>query len=393
MLLIYNLLYALLTPIIYPLALVRSRKRGGFSLRRRLFPPIRLKERPVWVHCSSIGEVNSVKPLVERLMERGRRVFLTTLTDYGAERAKRVFPSVEVCVLPPDLIPLMKRFVRRVKPERVLIYETEIWPSLLSVLKGMGVPVFFISGKISERSFRRYLMVKRFLKPLVGDTRFLARSDADAGRAKRLGFGDVRTVGDLKFSVPLPKAEADLRIEGKRKVILWASTHEGEERLAESVHSELVGKYPELLTVIAPRHVGRVKEMVFSLPFALRSETRTVGRNVQVYLIDTVGELPSLYRFCDVAVIGGSFFEGVGGHNPVEAVLWRKPVIIGSYHEDFSEIIRELEIPSVSREKVGELLLRLLSDEGIREEVAIRSYINLMERRNVADKVIEEVLS
>ncbi len=394
MLFFYNLVYFLFMPIIYPFVLVKSIKRGGFSLGKRIFFRVPESTKPVWIHCASIGEVNSLKPLVKKLEEKGKEVFITTLTDYGAERARSIFPSAKVSVLPLDIIPVIKRFVKKVNPEVVLIYETEIWPSLLYVLRKMDIPIFIVSGKISERSFKSYKILGKLFGYVLEGVSFLSKSELDAERAKRIGFSDVRVVGDLKFEVDIPEKVAVLEIEGERPVVLWGSTHEGEEKLAEEVHLRLMDKFPNLLTVVAPRHIGRARDLKFKIPYMMRTESRKVDEKTQIYVVDTIGELSSLYSYCDVAVIGGSFFPGVGGHNPIEAVVWKKPVVIGNYHGDFKHVVDELDegIVVADRNSVALEIEKLLQSRELREEVSARAYIKLKENRGVVERILKEVL-
>ncbi len=392
MLILYNLAYLLLVPFVYPFILFKSRKRGGFSLKRRVLPKVSVKKGAVWIHCASIGEVNSIRPLVSRIKGESE-VLITTLTDYGAKRAKSLFPWAKVSVLPLDILPIVRRFVRTVEPKVVLIYETELWPSLLYALKKENVRVFIISGKISERSFKGYKIFGKFFGKLLDGVHFLSKSQEDAERAVSIGFSRVKVIGDLKFELEIPESMAALEIEGRRRVILWGSTHDGEERLAEEVHVKLSREFPDLLTIVAPRHVGRVKNLRFNVPYLLRSESRKVGNDIQIYVVDTVGELSSLYRYCDVAVVGGSFIPNIGGHNPLEAVVWKKPVVIGNYHEDFRHIVAELKggIVVSDRENVSSEIAKLLKSEGLREEISNKAYIKLMENRGVVESILKEV--
>ncbi|MEO2068799.1 MAG: glycosyltransferase N-terminal domain-containing protein [Desulfurobacteriaceae bacterium] len=386
-LVVYNLLILALIPF-YPLVKLKARKRGSISLFPRFRVDFKGGKGKILLHVASIGEVNSVKPIVERLKDR---VALTVFTDYGLERSKKLFPSVPSRILPIDIYPIVKNFLKKNRPSKILIYETEIWLSFLYAAKRLNIPVYIISGKITEKSFKNFRKFKRFLAPVFENIVFLARSKEDFERAKLLGFKKVELVGDLKLEIEKPKELAKLEIKGKRKVIIWGSTHEGEEELAFKVHSELKKDFPNLLTIIAPRHVNRAKDILPRFPFALRSKTQEISEDVEVYIVDTIGELSSLYRFADVAIIGGSFVKGIGGHNPVEAVVWSKPVIVGEYAKDFLEIAKDLNIPILNERDLISFLRELLLNDDYRKKVIDKIANSFDKRKNVLKRILEAV--
>ncbi|RUM45456.1 MAG: 3-deoxy-D-manno-octulosonic acid transferase, partial [Desulfurobacterium sp.] len=204
-------------------------------------------------------------------------------------------------------------------------------------------------------------------------------------------FKEVITVGDLKLDVPKPETTAELSIEGKRKVLVWGSTHAGEEELAFKVHKKLKERFPDLLTVIAPRHVGRVKDIRPPGKTALRSETVSVSKDTEFYIVDTVGELSSLYRFADVCIVGGSFVSGIGGHNPVEAVLWKKPVVMGNFCSDFQEVAELLKIPTVRGEELPAFLSELLSKGTIYNKFCEDTYSSYLKQKGVTERILKAI--
>jgi len=383
----YNLLLLSLSPA-FPAVKLAVRKRGNVTLLPRLSTSFKGGEGKILLHVSSVGEANSVRPLVRALKEK---VAVTTFTDYGLERVKNIYPEIPSRILPLDLYPIVKSFLKRTKPKKILIYETEIWPSLLKVAKELKIPVYFVSGKMSDKSFKNYKRLRKFLKPLVEGSSFLARTEKDAERAKEVGFGRIFVVGDLKLDIPRPESSAELHLEGERKVLVWGSTHAGEEELAFEVHKKLKERFPNILTVIAPRHVGRVKEINPPGKTALRSKTVKVSRNTEFYIVDTIGELASLYRFADVCIIGGSFVPGIGGHNPVEAVLWKKPVVMGKFCSDFSDVAELLKIPTVKSEELSDFLAELLSKETIYNKFCDDTYSSYLKQRGVTERILKAI--
>ncbi len=384
---IYNFLVALSVPL-FPIVKLKTKDRGEVHLKPRLSTNFPGAENKIFLHAASIGEVNTVKPLVKKLEGK---VALTTFTDYGLERAKKLYPEVPSRVTPLDLYPLIKKFLKKNRPKAILIYESEIWPSLLKATTELSIPLFFVSGKIGEKAYRRLLKFKKFLKPLIEDKTFLAKSEKDAERALEVGFKKVEVVGDLKLDYEPPQERAPLKIEGRRFVVLWGSTHSGEERLAAEVHQKLKEEFPGLLTVIAPRHVGRAKSLKLPGKTVFRSESQTVPSDAEFYVVDTVGELPSLYSYSTVAVVGGSLVPGIGGHNPVEPVATGVPTVMGVYGTEFSDVAERLGVDVVTPLELERTLRTLLQNPKLRQEKSSRSFLNWKMERGVTERILKKI--
>ncbi|WP_457568796.1 3-deoxy-D-manno-octulosonic acid transferase [Desulfurobacterium sp.] len=394
---IYNLLYGLSLPALLTVAKFTSEKRGGFSVKRRFlsFPSkSKVKGRDIWIHCASIGEVNSARPLIEKLKDRA---IVTTFTDYGADRALKLFPEIPVYVIPPDMKLFTDRFVKSLGAKKLLVYETEIWPSLLTSAIEQKVEVYFVSGKITESSFSLYKRFSSVLSYIFESSVFLARSDEDAERARKLNFAKVKTVGDLKFdSVTEPKP-INVSIGNRFPIIVWGSTHEGEEELAGKIHVKLKEEFPGILTIVAPRHVGRAESLRSLLPgkTVLRTQSKGVPSDTDFYVVDTVGELPSFYGLGDIAVIGGTFNEKVGGHNPLEPMVSAVPVVVGPHYSHFREIIskvKECIIFSTSENLFDKISLLLKNDE-LRHRIGTCGKKVLEKERGVTERILKEVFA
>ncbi|WP_456342383.1 3-deoxy-D-manno-octulosonic acid transferase [Thermovibrio sp.] len=381
---LYNLILLFSIPL-FPAVKFAVKKRGEVSLLPRLRTSFPGGEGKVLLHASSVGEVNAVKPLVEKLTGR---VALTTFTDYGLKRAGKLYPDIPKRVIPLDLYPLILSFLKEVKPEKILIYETEIWPSFLRASAELNIPLYFVSGKLGDKSYRR---LKRFsfLKPYLERCPFLARSSEDAERARELGFKEVSVVGDLKLDYTPPEKFPPLEIEGKRRVVLWGSTHPGEEEIAVRLHFKLKERFPDLLTVIAPRHVGRKVELPGRV--LRRSESPRVPREVDFYLVDTIGELSGLYHYADVSLIGGSFVPGIGGHNPVESVALKKPTLMGEHATAFKELALQLKVPLLKRRELLPFLTSLLSRQELSSNLAETSFKLWTEKRGVSERILSYI--
>ena len=203
---LYNVGLLGLLPL-FPVVRFIVKKRGRITLLPRFSTSFSGGEGKVLLHVSSVGEATSVKPLVKALEGK---VAVTAFTDYGLERLKKLYPNVPSRILPLDFYPVVRRFLEKVKPEKILIYETEIWLSLLKAARELSIPVYFVSGKISDRSFKNYMHFRKFLRFFIEEAVFLARTEGDAERAEEIGFKRVSVVGDLKLDVEKPEKLAEL---------------------------------------------------------------------------------------------------------------------------------------------------------------------------------------
>jgi len=311
-------------------------------------------DRCIWIHAVSVGEVQAAVPLVRALARRfpDYNMLVSTVTPTGAARVKALFgDTVSHCYIPFEMPAAVSQFFESTKPELALIMETEIWPNLYRGCGVRNIPLVLVSARISPRSVDSY----RRLLPLFRDTLshgiiIAAQSDADADRFRSLGASPVRTwvTGNIKFDIELPAGLAEqgklLRIQifGDRPVWVAASTHDQEEQQVLAAHRLLKEQHPDLLLVLVPRHPERftmVRELIEGEGF--ECVTRTQGEpctvSTDVFLGDTMGELPLFYAASDVAFVGGSLVP-IGGHNLLEPAALGLPVISGAHVYNAQEI-------------------------------------------------------
>lgn len=302
-------------------------------------------DRCIWIHAVSVGEVQASAPLVRQVSKRfpDRQILITTVTPTGAAHVAKLFgDSVAHAYIPFEVPPAVRRFFSAVQPELALIMETEIWPNLYHGCGKREIPLILVSARISPRSLNGY---RRFL-PLFRETLshgiiIAAQSKADADRFRSLGANSVRTwvIGNIKFDIELDENIADdgraLRNDlfGDRPVWIAASTHEGEEEAVLAAHARLKSVQPDLLLVLVPRHPERFAEVGKRVgQHEFKSVTRTQGdrceADTEVFLLDTMGELPLFYAASDIAFVGGSLVP-VGGHNLLEPAALGLPVVSG----------------------------------------------------------------
>jgi 3-deoxy-D-manno-octulosonic-acid transferase len=358
-------LYTLLLYLLAPAVLLRLAWRGLRApayLRRWperfavIEPP--LGERVIWVHAVSVGEVQAAEPLVRALLEQygAYSILLTTVTPTGSARVTGLFGNEVAHVYAPyDLPDAVARFFDRVRPQLAVIMETELWPNLFHACHARRIPLLLVNARLSARSHTGYRRVRWLVHQVLGNvTQIAAQGEIDAARFIALGAesGKVRVIGNLKFeqriSPGLLERAVVLRREwgAGRPVWIAASTHEGEEDLMLDVFSLIRKSFPDCLLVIVPRHPERFEAVAglcrrrgFSV--RLRSEAQPCTGDIQVFIGDSMGELPLFYAASDVAFVGGSLVRH-GGHNLLEPAALGIPVVTGPHVFNFTEITRLL---------------------------------------------------
>jgi 3-deoxy-D-manno-octulosonic-acid transferase len=358
MTLLYDILYLLCLPVMLVSYGLRRKFHSGFSLRFGRIPENIVFRRPVWVHAVSVGEAIAVKALVERLraqMPDAQFVF-STVTPTGNSVIRACAREGDwVTYAPVDLSAVVAKVVARVNPSLMIIAETEIWPNLITQLYRRGVPTVVVNARISDRSFSRYRVVSRLLRPVFSRvTHWCAQSERDAARIRALGAcADAVTVtGNLKFDalahVALDEASVRQRmgILPSERVVVAGSTHSGEERMLMEAFKELLVVVPALRLIIAPRHPQRVEDVELVVREAGCKPARLSSLNPEaacgvcqppVVIVDTVGKLMQMYAVADAVFVGGSLVEK-GGHNIIEPALLGKPVVSGPHVFNFRDI-------------------------------------------------------
>jgi 3-deoxy-D-manno-octulosonic-acid transferase len=356
-------LYRSLTTLSGPLAdlYLRHRMRHGKEDRERFgerlgHPGLPRPEGPlVWAHGASIGESLSLLPLIERLLEDdpGRHILVTTGTVTSARlMAERLPMGAFHQYVPIDRPAAVAPFLDHWRPQLALWVESDLWPNLVLGAQARGLPMALLQGRMSARSFARWRLVPGLIRPMLeGFALCLAQTRAQAARFEALGATSVKCLGNLKqAAAPLAADPAELAaLEaalGERPRWLAASTHAGEEAAAGRLHARLAERWPGLLTIVAPRHPSRGGEVAAALAAsglrtARRSAGAAPGAEVDVYVVDTLGELGLLYRLAPVAFVGGSLVPH-GGQNPLEPARLGCAVLVGPHTHNFAEVVEQL---------------------------------------------------
>jgi len=382
-------------------------KRFGerFGISKRPRPPGRL----VWCHAASVGEAASILALIGKIRATypDTHILVTTWTiTSGRMLASRLPEGAFHQYMPVDRMGYVKRFLRHWKPDFALLIESELWPNMLKALHETKIPTALINGRMSTDSFKRWHRFKGWAEELVGDfVVTLTQTEEDRKRYTALGADPVRCPGNLKYTAkPLPVDEAELKnlraAIGERPLWLFASSHRGEEKMAIEAHQKLRAKWPNLLTIIVPRHAVRGNEISEILSesgvaTARRSNKEPITAETEINLADTMGELGLFYRLAPVVALGGSFIQ-VGGHNPIEPAQLDCAIILGPYMHNFSAIAREFvtQKAAIKLDKPARLAAtveRLLETPAERAQYTGAARLLAEQKSHVLDDVLKEL--
>ncbi len=407
---VYNLLLYLLIPIILLRLLWRGFKApqywqrinerfGFFSPSKTLLAAHQNNKKIIWLHTVSVGELLASKPLITACLARYPECYMvvTTTTPTGSEQAKKlVGDRIFHVYVPYDLPGSVKRFLHCVKPSLLLVMETEIWPTTISLCYKKNIPVVLMNARLSNRSLKRYQCFASFSSSIFKKIAMIvAQSEADLKNFEHLTTSNIIQAGSIKSDIAIDenilnaaKSFKEYFLCGnERPVLIAASTHKSEDEIILSAFSLLKKKYPTLLLMLAPRHPERFVN-VFNLcqerKFSTikKSEKRVLSQE-DILIIDSIGELFMLYGVSDIAIMGGTFVSR-GGHNFLEPAVWGKAIICGYSDYNFSTIAKVLESKGV--------LLRAKNAVEIAENVdVLLSNPELrMQKKQAAKKYIEE---
>jgi 3-deoxy-D-manno-octulosonic-acid transferase len=396
----YNILSIFLLFPVMIYHLYRSVSRGRPPAFRERFGRISAAERAVlgnkpviWLHAVSVGEAIAARPLLKALRTQypGHAILISNTTETG-RAISSTFPEKDLCIyFPFDFLPAVCSSLRIIKPELIIIMETEIWPNFTREAANRGIPVMLANGRISDRSYNRYLKFDWFFRPALQQFSSLCmQTEVDRERIIAIGAAPERTfvTGNLKYDIPYhpvpDKEKNELRrqyaIPTTLTVLIAASTHPGEEELILSAYRELLTTSDQLFLVLVPRHPERATEVAIllermALPYRLRTSLTTEAgaefRHGEVLLVDSIGEMMGLYALSNLAFVGGSL-KPTGGHNLLEPASLGIASIFGPHMNNFREIAAlvlrygagiQLEAP----DELVEALRSVVSSETLRQ--------------------------
>jgi 3-deoxy-D-manno-octulosonic-acid transferase len=369
------------------------------SLRERLgWVPSRIRQSAagegcIWVHAVSVGEVLAVSGLVEFL---GRRfpdhwIVVSTTTDTGQKLARKRFGETNVFYFPMDFGFAIRPYLQALHPRLVVIAETELWPNFLREAHKSGATIAVVNARISDRSWPSYRRFRALVRRILENVDLLlAQTDQDRQRLESIGAapGKIRVTGNLKFDIPPAVAppitdglRKSLHDSGAGQVLICGSTVEGEEALLAKAFQHVLATHRRSVMILAPRHPERFERVASllqaaGLPWWRRSDWKEQPLAGGVLLLDTIGELASLYSVADIAFVGGSLVPR-GGHNIIEPAQYGVAIVVGKHTENFRDIVSSFQssdaVRIVGQRDLADTFLELLGNDQERRELGQRA--------------------
>ncbi|MEC8644406.1 MAG: 3-deoxy-D-manno-octulosonic acid transferase [Pseudomonadota bacterium] len=310
----------------------------------------------IWIHAVSVGEAVAAYPLINNLVTQNLDCIVTSTTPAGKERVQQLLGNkVQTAFVPLDFRAAIKRFISNNNPRALIISETELWPNMIAECQRRKIKILLVNGRMSKSSAQTYRNIRFWTKSMFEALDYCGvQTPRHRNRFISLGVkkNKIEVTGNLKFDIALPNinsgaVDSARALVGHRTVLLGASTHEGEEDVLLNIFHDLLFLFPNLLLILAPRHmnrISRVNAMALRHGFnpELFSKTDSLSVDKNILIIDEMGLLPSIYCCAHVAFVGGSLVP-LGGHNMLEGVRAGCPIIMGPFIENIEDIAREFE--------------------------------------------------
>ncbi|MBN2373361.1 3-deoxy-D-manno-octulosonic acid transferase [bacterium] len=405
-----------------PFYIIKIRKGGAYKpdlLERLGFSLLKAPRKRgfrILFHSVSVGETKAIIPVIREFKARcpDWEIYMTATTGTGRKAAEQAGGGVDgVLYFPIDFGLICASFLRRVSPDCICLTETEIWPNFVRMASGYNIPLVLINGRISDKSYRNYAIVKPFVRMILNRfALFCMQSEMDARRIMNLGASPekVRITGNIKFDMGQGSLTEDdgqgirmrLGLAERQRVLVAGSTHPGEEKPALDAFARLLNKYPDLVFVLAPRHIERSEEIARMIKarnkeFIYWSRLSQDGpvKGGQVILIDVIGELARIYSIADMVFIGGSLIPH-GGQNPLEPAFYGKPILFGPHMENFRQISRMLldkgAAVMIDFGNFTDAVSSLFADESRMERMGRAAKAVIDENKGAANRTCDQVL-
>lgn len=410
---IYTLIYYLIMPFVLIRLLWRSRHiaeyRQRWSERFGYITPI--EGDTLWIHAVSVGETVAAIPLIKLLLQTYNpryRIIVTTTTPTGSALVtKNLGDTVTHVYAPFDVPSAVTRFLKRSRVKLCIIMETELWPNLLTICQRQKIPIILANGRLSEQSTLRYQLIPSLTKHMLSTYYTVAAQGVlDGERYLQLGLDPKKLLisGNIKFDLHIP---SELIQQGKnirqcigdnRRVLIAASTHEGEENIILTAFQKIRKEIPTLFLILAPRHPDRFQKVLalcqqHTFNVSRRSEQTDLTENTDILLVDTIGELQMIYAAADIAFVGGSLVP-VGGHNIIEPAALGLPILTGPNLHNFTEISRLLQNAGAAQivtdaNSIADAVIALCSARELREKIGKRAQETIEANRGALKKHLE----
>src|SRR3990167_2041671 len=413
---IYTVIYYLIMPFVLMRLLWRSRRAADYRKRwneRFGFSSYQANKESIWVHAVSVGETLAAIPLVKELIDKYSndfRIIVTTTTPTGSALVtKHLGHCVTHMYAPFDVPTAVSRFLRRTRVKLCIIMETELWPNILTICNKRKIPIILANARLSERSCRRYRFIGRLTKHMLRSYHAVAAQGVlDGERFLQLGLNPKKLIvaGNIKFDLDIP---AELIAQGKiirnlignhRRVLIAASTHDGEETVILEAFKKIRCEIANLFLIIAPRHPNRFHKIAElcrqqHYQLATRSEKTAITNNTDILLVDTIGELQMIYAAADIAFVGGSLAH-TGGHNLIEPAALGLPILTGPHLHNFTEISRLLQDAGAAQvitdaDSLADAVIALCSAKELCEKIGLCAKKTIEANRGALQKHLEAI--
>lgn len=408
--LIYNFLYLVALIFFLP---IEYFKRPVFLRKRWIKEKFGLLEQKeqnlpkLWIHAVSVGEVIAVSRMIRELSS-DYKIILSTITDTGQKVAQERFKdcNVKIVYMPFDISWAIKRFLKHFNPVAIILTETELWPNLIRIAS-KNIPLILINGRISDKSFKGYYKIKFFIRHLLEKLSLICVQEHQY-KEKFITLGaekeKIHVTGNMKFDIELKEIIFSWENFIPKPIILAGSTHEPEEEIILNAffNLDINGTL-----IIAPRHPERfaevenlikrkIKETNKMVYFSKQSEISSTFNvlsypTICIILVDQIGILGSLYRVCDIAIIGGSFIPH-GGQNPLEPAYWRKPIICGPYMHNFpfiEEFLKQKASIMTDKNSLEKVINELIDKKQLRDSMGNKAYNIFLIKSGATDRTLE----
>lgn len=401
-----EIIFILILPFWLVLGIFKPKLINGFKEKLGFFD-FKQNKKSITLYGVSVGEIQALENLIKKIKTEfpDYNLIVTTGTKTGQEIAKKKLGNIAdyITYFPFDFPCCINRFLTKVNPAVIIIAETELWPNIAYFSNKRNIPLYIVNGRISDRTYNSYKKLSFFFAPILKNyTKILTQSDSDNNKLISIGANKETTtvMGNLKFDIKTNlEGFVGINKNSEDKIIIAGSTHSGEDEIILDTFTKLKSEYKNIKLLIAPRHPER-NEQVFNLCKNTKLACGKRSNNDDFYsndiiLLDTMGELGKMYSICDFAFIGGSFNK-TGGHNPLEASIYNKPVISGSDTHNFKDIYA-----LITRTKAGTIvktkdelftqMQKLLTDNDYYAQACNDCALVFEQNKGALDTVIKEL--
>jgi len=394
----YYLITTVFYYLLYPYLYLRILKKKECPLRYKEKLGISLKTRNngylIWFHCSSIGELKSIFPIIDHYLKKNQ-ILVTTSTLGSNEVFQKKYYNTNNIIhqyAPIDSPQIIKKFFKKWNPNIIFFTESEIWPNQIFYAKNNNIPIILLNARISNKSFIKWKLIKNSMNKILNCfDLILSQSNESADYFNYFGSNNIKILGNLKFVVSedFENKEENLNLQ-KRLVFIALSTHPTEEEVCIKIHSSLKSQYPNLLTIIIPRHINRIPEIQkiiinTKLNFLIAESLDNFKNNTDILIINSYGNTKKILKSSKYVFIGGSLVDH-GGQNPIEVAYNNSLIFHGPHVHNFTEIYKFLNKENIAfKINSGAELINQLKEK-----------INDYQNKNIKEKIIrmgDEILS